>query len=232
MCHAINTLIKRVSFFVLGTCWIAFHASADPSSEEIFTEIYKKKGWGTNDQGESHSGGGSTLEGTAPYRGMLQNFLRRYHIQSVVDVGCGDWEFSQAIDWSGINYYGYDVVEFLIEKNQNRFGSDYIHFFHSDGIQTDLLPADLLICKDVLQHLPNEDILVFIEQLSKFKYCLITNDVDPKTFTSSNPDIERGGFRPVDLTKPPFNLKGTKIFTYLSGTIPKQVLLIDNVNGN
>ena len=35
-----------------------------------------------------------------------QQFLKDNAIRSVVDAGCGDWEFSQAIDWTGIDYKG------------------------------------------------------------------------------------------------------------------------------
>lgn len=203
-------------------------ANADSSNEDVFTEIYKEKKFGSNSKGEAHSGGGSTLENTKVYREFLQAFLRAYRIHSVVDVGCGDWEFSQAINWKGIQYYGYDVVEFLIEQNKSRYQKKNIHFFKSDGIHDDLPPADLLICKDVLQHLPNEDILLFLQQLPKYKFCLITNDVDPATLSSTNPDIERGSFRPLDLTKPPFSINGIKSLVYKSDGIPKQVLLIKN----
>jgi hypothetical protein len=229
MFHVTDT-IKKLPWFILGASIFFTPILAEPSAEEVFTYMYKHKQFGKNSKGEAHSGGGSTMERTALYREFLQEFLKVFNIHSVVDMGCGDWEFSQAIDWSGIDYKGYDVVKSVINKNRKKYETDHIHFKQCDGVYEELPIADLLICKDVLQHLPNEDILAFIQQLPKFKYCLITNDVDPITETSSNPNIKRGGFRPVDLTQPPFSLKGIKILTYMSDTVPKQVLLIKSEN--
>jgi hypothetical protein len=88
--------------------------------------------------------------------------------------------------------------------------------------------ADLLICKDVLQHLSNRDISIFLKKLSKFKYCLITNDVDPDTLSSYNQDIETGGYRTLDLRAYPFLVEAQSVLTYQSKTEVKQVLLIVN----
>ena len=124
------------------------------------------------------------------------------------------------MNWNGIDYFGYDVVPQLVIKNQNKYGAPNIQFFQGDAIHTDLPPADLLICKDVLQHLPHEDIIALVAQLHKFKYCLITNDI------GTNQSTSRGGYRGLDLTLPPFSLKGVKILTYPSEGQLKQVLLI------
>jgi SAM-dependent methyltransferase len=213
-----------VSSLLLCVGW----AFAESSSEEVFTHIYDKGVWGLNAQGEGTSGGGSTASMTESYRIFLQQFLKDYAIQSVVDLGCGDWEFSQFIDWNGITYTGYDVVKSVIERNQKKFQQPSISFVHADILQALLPEADLLICKDVLQHLTNEDVALFIQKLSQFKYCLITNDVDPTTKSSSNPEILKGQYRYLDLTQHPFYVDGVKIFTYYAGPWMKQVLLIQN----
>lgn len=193
--------------------------------EEAFTIIYRDGWWGQNSWGENSSGEGSTLTNTEAYRACLQQLLGDKNIQSVVDLGCGDWEFSQAINWDGIRYLGLDVVKSVIEKNQKKFTQPNISFIQIDGTQSPLPPADLLICKDVLQHLSNEDVWEIVNQFPKFKYCLITNDVDPDSLSSSNPQIPRGHLRPLDLTQPPFCLTGCKLLTYRAGLTVKQVVL-------
>lgn len=213
-----SILLVLTSFSLFGT-----------TTEDTFTSIYNNGRWGKNKSGEGTSGSGSSLATTEGYRAFLQHFFTELNIHSVVDVGCGDWEFSQTINWDGIDYTGFDVVKFVIEKNKMKFSKQNIRFIHSDVLQTKLPKADLLICKDVLQHLTNKDILSFIPQLSNFKYCLITNDVHPQSLTSNNPTIPRGGYRPIDLTQPPFNLAGYKILTYVAAEVTKQVLLIVNV---
>ena len=84
-------------------------------------------------------------------------------------------------------------------------------------MKVDLPKADLLISKDVLQHLRNGDIVELSKQFPKYKHCLITNDVDPSSNTSSNMDIAHiGEYRTLDLTHYPFNMAGTHIFNYKS----------------
>jgi SAM-dependent methyltransferase len=203
---------------------------ADESSESVFTNIYKNAAWGTNEVGEGSSGLGSRLENAKEYVTFLQNFMQEQEVNSVVDVGCGDWGLSRYVDWKELEYQGYDVVKEVIEKNQAQFSSQTIRFHHADVLFTNLPAADLMICKDMMQHLRNDDILSLLYQVHKFKHCLITNDVHPQTLTSKNNDLPiRGGHRYLDLCKPPFNVAGTKILTYVSGTAIKQVLYIKNI---
>jgi SAM-dependent methyltransferase len=198
----------------------------DEQTERSFNYIYEHGLWGRDQHGNGMSGSGSILANAAPYIVFLQNFLKANQIRSVVDVGCGDWTFSRYIQWEAIKYTGIDIVKNVIQKNQQTFSKPTIQFIHADGTTMNLPEADLLICKDVLQHLSNEKIAIFLKQIGKFKHCLITNDVDPHTWTSDNKPIISGGWRFVDLTQPPFNLQGTKIMTYRSAEVLKQVLYI------
>lgn len=204
-------------------CLLLFSHSifCEPTYEEIFTKIYQSGFW--NEKGFSLSG--AEIKFNRGYVAFLQGFMQQNHIRKVVDLGCGDWQFSQYIDWSGIEYIGYDIVKCVIDRNQKKFSHPSIIFIHADGLDMELPEADLLICKDVLQHLSNVDILKFLSQIYKFKHCLITNDVDHTTMSSNNPEIPCGDYRPLDLTQPPFNLSGEKMFTFrAAGLSIKQVL--------
>ncbi len=55
------------------------------------------------------------------YRAFVQQFMSRNSVRSVVDLGCGEWQFSRLIDWTGVRYLGVDVVPAVIEKNRPRF---------------------------------------------------------------------------------------------------------------
>lgn len=215
-----------VLIFALSTTFRLFSHEAQ-TPEEIFTNIYNNAVWGIDVHGEGTSGPGSTVQNTREYVRFLQQFLKDKTITSVVDLGCGDWQFSRHIDWSNIHYQGLDVVKSVVEKNQRKFGAPNIHFCHADGTGSALPEADLLICKDVLQHLTEMDILRITAQFPKFKYCLITNGVDPSTLSSSNPAIERGGYRPLDITQPPYNITAKKVLNYPAGGFINQVLLIE-----
>ncbi len=136
--------------------------TADENAEKIFTEIYDTCYWGRNSEGKGYSGLGSTLENAAPYMQFVENFMRANDIRSVVDVGCGDWTFSQHIQWGDVSYVGFDVVKPVIEANQMKFSTEKIKFIHADIVQTALPAADLLLCKDVLMHMTNQDIALLL----------------------------------------------------------------------
>lgn len=199
-------------------------APITPTAAEVFSEIYAQKIWGVNAEGEGRSGSGSTLEATVVYRAFLQNFLAQHKIASVVDAGCGDWECSRAIDWTGIDYRGYDIVEDVIAKNRAKYGSAKIQFFVANVVKEPIPSADLLICKHVLQHLPNRDVKTLLLELGRYKHVLLTNSVEEDTLSAPNHDVELGGYRPLDLTRRPFRIRGTKVLMYWDGTHMQQVL--------
>lgn len=220
------SILRLMFFFMIGIVHFIF-CEDENNNEEKFTQIYEEGKWGRDNKGNGRSGNGSLPKSTLSYRNFLQKFMQKNNIKSVVDVGCGDWAFTKLINWDNIDYRGYDVVKFVIEKNINEFEKSNIHFFHCDLINTDFPYADLLICKDVLQHLSFKDILQFIPQLNHFKYCLITNDISDEV-EFINQDILSGSYRCIDLTLPPFNIAGIKIFKFKSIKRQKEVLLIDN----
>lgn len=187
---------------------------SESAAQQVFAEIYRDAQWGRNTQGAGHSGKGSTLRSTLIYRTFLQQFLKDNEIRSVVDAGCGDWEFSQALDWSGIDYKGFDIVESVIAHDKQKFARPNIQFFVGNFVEMDLPRADLLICKHVLQHLPTRDVQTFINQVTKYKHVLLTNSVDPVTMSAVNRDIVVGNYRRLDPTTAPFNLSGAKVLTY------------------
>jgi 2-polyprenyl-3-methyl-5-hydroxy-6-metoxy-1,4-benzoquinol methylase len=193
--------------------------------ENTFNTIYKEALWGRNSEGEGFSGSGSNVENCSLYSKFIEDFIQQNNIESVLDVGCGDWTFSQYMNWGAARYTGIDIVRSVIEKNQIKFSKPKINFFHWDDNFTDLPEADLMICKDVLQHLPIESIQLLLKQVGKYKYCLITNDIN--TYGTNQP-IKAGDYRDIDLKQAPFHIKGTKILTFPSGLVTKQIFYIQN----
>ncbi|MBS2019415.1 MAG: class I SAM-dependent methyltransferase [Deltaproteobacteria bacterium] len=208
--------------------------SASPSSSSIaaetkvaFENVYKNATWGTNDAGVGNSGTGSTLDATLLYRTFLQQFIRNNEIRSVVDAGCGDWEFSSAIDWTGIDYKGYDIASQVIAHDKKTYAKPNIQFFEADIVEQDLPKADLLVSKHVLQHLPNASVKKFLDRhVGRYKHILITSGVDHESFVGGNGDIAPGLYRTLDPTAPPFNVPGLKILTYTDGYHMHQVVHI------
>lgn len=215
-------------FRVICLGFIAFSSLYSTESEQAFTNIYDNHIWGKNEEGRGHSGGGSTVSNTVIYRAFLQKFLKENNITSVVDIGCGDWEFSKTINWDNVTYTGYDVVRSVIERNKKVYQKPNIVFIHGDVTELDLPEADLMVTKDVLQHLPNEYIKKILKKTKQFKYCLITNDLDSASYSSDNHDTKVGGYRPLDLTKSPFFVNAQKVLTFQTSCGVKQVILIKN----
>ena len=144
----------------------------------------------------------------------------------MLDIGCGDWQFSRHIDWTGIDYLGVDVSAVVL-ANTKTFTRPGIAFRELNAATDHLPPADVLIAKDVLQHWGNADILDFLPKLTSFRMALITNGFHPARMTKVNLDIKPGNWRPVDLQRSPFNLPGSYVY-WFNGGEPKYVFLWSN----
>ena len=172
---------------------------------DTFNRIYAEGTWGKDVAGKGTSGTGSTLEITREYRAYVEGFIKTHNVTSVVDAGCGDWSFSSAIDWDDASYLGVDIASDVIAAVRRKHEKGKITF--QVGDITDELPAaDLLISKEVLQHLSNELVQKFIRnnlRKGKYKWAILTNDRGSK-----NSDVTSGGYRAIDLSAAPFEVRG------------------------
>jgi SAM-dependent methyltransferase len=172
---------------------------------KAFNSVYASAKWAKGADGQGTSGPGSTLEATAAYRAFIEDFINTHNVKSVVDAGCGDWAFSSKIDWHGARYTGIDISTDVVDLVRKKYSNATVRF--AVGNVTEPLPtADLLLCKDVLQHLPIALIQRFIDnnlKPGKYKWAIITNDKGP-----ANIDIPAGEYRTIDLGRPPFDVKG------------------------
>lgn len=176
---------------------------------QVFDRIYRENLWNAG------SGTGSSVEATRAYREFLHNFMRSNGVRSVLDLGCGDWQFSSQMDWSGIDYLGIDVSRVVLETAR-RHARPGVTFRALNAVTEPLPAADLLIAKDVLQHWSNADILALLPKLNGFRHALITNGFLPDQAERTNADMAAGFFyRPVDLQKPPFSLAGAYVAWFM-----------------
>jgi SAM-dependent methyltransferase len=201
---------KRISIAAglaaaLVFCYFAINAVNQQLLTNTFNRIYAEGTWGKDVAGKGTSGTGSTLEITREYRAYVEDFMKKHSVKSVVDAGCGDWSFSSAMDWGNASYLGIDIASDVIAAVRNKHETDKIKF--QVGDITDELPAaELLISKDVLQHLSNELVHKFIRnnlRKGKYKWVILTNDRG-----SENRDVASGGYRAIDLAAPPFEVRG------------------------
>jgi len=174
---------------------------------ERFQEIYATNEW------RHGSGEGSLPEHNQGYIRFVEGFIRDHNIRNIVDLGCGDWQFSRYIDWQRAEYVGMDIVPEVIEANRARFRRPGVEFVLYDGNISDIPPADLLITKDVLQHWSHAAIGALLPRFNQYRHVLVTNCVNPHGPTL-NEEIPDGGFRYLDLRLAPFHLPATEVFSF------------------
>ncbi len=185
--------------------------------EEIFTDIYKNNAWGGK-PGEFYSGDGTYSPNVASYINVVEEFIRKNDVRSVLDIGCGDFRvMSQVVDKVDVMYTGADVVDDLIRRNQQEFGRPKTKFVKLNAIDDELPDADLITIRQVLQHLSNDQILKILTKLAKFKYVLITehvligDDVVPNYDKIPGPHIRSRSLSGVYIDLPPFNVPDVKV---------------------
>jgi len=183
---------------------------ADPNDlNSVFTQIYLEKRWGWHNMTarkntKFYSGGGTDPDNdtAGAYIKLLQSFIAQTGISTVVEIGCGDWEISNQIDWGSADYTGYDVFEAGIAYNVEHFSRPGVRFVCADAILETEIQADFLIVKDVFQHLPPSYCKDFVKAIPRrFRHNLITNDL------GGNTEIEFGGYSGNDFSAHPFFMR-------------------------
>ena len=147
----------------------------------IFSKIYRDKLWVVSEYNSPLSGLGSSPDFAFPYVDFVKNFITTHGIRMTVDIGHGDWAMWRDYKFDDTSYIGFDVATGLSEKNQNVYGNSTRQFVQST--QDTIYPqADLLLIKDVFQHLSNSDIAVVAAQFYKYRYVIICNDIHVLNF--------------------------------------------------
>ncbi len=176
------------------------------SIKDRFSYIYSSHYWPSK---ESVSGPGSEFKNTKNIREEITKLIKQYKIKKFLDVPCGDFTWIQSIINKDIDYIGGDIVNELISENKKKNKSSNVNFIDIDLLQDKLPDADLMLCRDCLVHLSNDNVKKFIKNFvnSDIKYILITSY--ESSFKNKNlninVEIDDGDFRPTYLTEKPFN---------------------------
>lgn len=182
--------------------------------QQLFSTIYREKYWGHDGKGPFYSGSGSyDIHVVAPYIHSVRDFLQTFSEKPVlVDLGCGDFEVGRQLSDLCHHYHGCDIVPELIDFNRRTFSGGHITF-HCIDATTEKLPAgDILIVRQVLQHLSNDDISAIMQQFEQYHYLLLTEhlpagDFKPNIDKPAGPDSRLRFKSGVQLTEAPFCLK-------------------------
>jgi hypothetical protein len=191
---------------------------------DTFTTIYEQRLWGNNGN-PFYSGDGSDEEKTDRYTTAVATFIQDNNINSLVDIGCGDFRVGNAILTKSsrpIAYTGVDIVEPLITYNQEKFGNENVTFDCLNVVEDALPQADACTIREVFQHLSNEEIGIILKKVTNtYKYALITerqilktNEITPNLDKVHGPHTRIMYNSSVFLEDPPFNLPVSVLLEY------------------
>ena len=190
---------------------------------EVFQEIYDQKIWAREaDDVRFTSGPGSAAAVTREYEDFVVGLIeRREDIRNIVDIGCGDFQVGGRIlarlaerggSAGGVRYIGCDIAANVVAYNQERFGREGVAFQCLD-VSSEAPPAgDIVLIREVFQHLSNDTILAALANLrAVFREAVITESL---FIPCAEPNVDIvSGYRTRDALKSgvfvdlaPFNL--------------------------
>jgi len=160
---------------------------------ELFGTIYREKQWG-GEEHDFYSGSGShTAHVIEPYVAAVRACLSALPTPPVVvDLGCGDFAAAGRLADLARQYHACDVVPELIARNRGLVTAPHIQFHLLDAITDPLPPGDVVIVKQVFQHLSNEHVAAIVRKLSPYPLWIITEHVPRGRFVA-NRDFRLGG---------------------------------------
>jgi hypothetical protein len=169
----------------------------------VFDSFYHNNIWG---DAESRSGAGSSITRTAGIRDALPGIVQDHEIHSMLDIPCGDWRWMETIidDLDLDLYIGGEIVQELVDSLRIRYGKPFRQFLVLDAVSDPLPQADLLLCRDLLIHLPNALAAKALRNLQHSGSRWLLSSTSPTI--ESNVEIRLGLYRPVNLTISPFHL--------------------------
>ena len=117
-----------------------------------------KKYWNDRYTKGGTSGSGSYNKLAQFKADIINNFIEKNQIKSLVDYGVGDGNQLKLINTENLIYTGIDVSEIIISKCKEEFKDDKTKIFiHSNNIDNEL-KADLVLSCDVIYHLIEEQV--------------------------------------------------------------------------
>lgn len=191
-------------------------------SMDAFEHIYQTDAWG----GGSKSGPGSTVTHAYDTIIFLQEFIQKNYVTTIADIPCGDvsWQFAiKSINTAQL-YFGADISVSAVGNNAKTFEKHgnkiFKHWdlticpipqFQWNNTPTDTWQSfDLVILRDVIQHMPIKDALKAIANIVLYggdiKYLAVTSF--PGSCSEDNcatGRIASGGFYHNNMNCHPFN---------------------------
>ena len=219
-----------IAGMLIGTATHALHESVhDAYKDEAahtraklrkrrFVQVWKQNLWSS---AESRSGRGSERRHAKPDRVFLLDLIRKRVALTpktanltIVDFPCGDMNWMVELletlegEYASVTYHGYDIVPDAIAQHRKRFGriKPLWHFYHADAVSTVPVRGDLLLCRDLLNHLSLEDGRRVLSNVLMSRTPLLAISNNQRDVRRNEPLVvdDGGSSREIDITKPPF----------------------------
>ena len=190
--------------------------------QQAFDEVYKRGFW---KQGVATSGKGSEGALADKYVDLVTRYASRHGLRTVVDGGCGDFSVGHKLVSAFESYIALDISPIIIARNQKQFAhlGRQVSFRVANMTEGSFPDTDLVLIREVLQHLTNAQIEKILDNLrnSVWRRALITEYVhDPNGNQTPNLDLPSHSIRTrtfmhsgVFIDKPPFDCKATRLAT-------------------
>ena len=163
--------------------------------EDIFTDAWRTPRWEITS---------SSLERTEELRQALPELFKVLEITSILDCGCGNFVWQNAVDWTEIQYLGVDIVKPLIEELLTQHTAENINFLYRNCLTDTEETTDLWIARDLLPTLSFAQGRQFLKRYleSQSPYLAVTSVES----SHENQDALPGSFRWLDIKKSPYSL--------------------------
>jgi SAM-dependent methyltransferase len=198
--------------------------------QRTFEAVYSRNKWGSEDGVRFYSGNGSRGEAVKFYTEHVAAILGETEIRLgyapvVVDLGCGDFTVGAALTarCPDVKYVGCDIVEPLIAHHTAKHASGRVSFKRLDIVEDQLPPGDVVLIRQVLQHLSNADVARVLKKVGSYDTVVVTEGLPTQIEGEPNPDKpvgsgmrydwRTGRGRGLELDLPPFNLKTSHVCT-------------------
>jgi hypothetical protein len=133
---------------------------------------------------------------------QLPLLLQDLHAHTLLDAGCGDFNWMRRVTLTGINYTGVDVVPELIARNRQLYENEQTTFAVVDITRDRLPEVDAILCRECFIHLSLRNIKAALTNFKKTgaTYLLCTTH----SSVNVNTDCPDGGWRSLNFRLPPF----------------------------
>jgi hypothetical protein len=181
--------------------------------DELFETVYREQLWGQSENPGYYSGDGSHD------KSIITGYIHsvRHYIESlpdrpvIVDLGCGDFHIgSQLLDTCS-SYAACDVAPGLIASNRQRFQHEKLSFHQLDACTDKLPDGDILLVRQVLQHLSNQQVRQILAKFHCYVHVIVTEHLPAGDFVANKdkgngPDSRLRMNSGLLLEKAPFDL--------------------------